>query len=582
MPKIPSSGRQVQEGVFNAPSVRTSFQPVQSNIAKQASGVIDQAHGLYQEAKQRNLQADTDDGVNKLKNLYNKKLHGDMESGQVGYYGVKGKETVTGYEQYKKEFDEEADAIIQEYGEDVRKQLANYKGKIGVDYDKQLNIHSNKEMENHYKEQTQANIDTLINDSALNYDKRGANGQLKAHNNIKALHVSIYGEEKDGQLTKGFMQNARITKDQADQIYTNAASKLHYGVIARASNDGRQRIAQSYYDEALKKKEITASDALRLDKMMKSANTRVGSQEAVDDVMSQMASGKIKNEFDARDYIRKNYSGELEDQAIQDFNRRQSEGKAKTDFFRKESFNGVADEIANDPESFKFNSDHFTTFEAEEQKWLQNYQSSLIKQKYGAKSSIKTNWNVYNRLINERDSTTLESSEILKEHKNGNLAIGETKELLKLVRANNDQFKNVQTLNSFVNNTVADAGVSGSLWGFNPIPEGAHQDEDFVRSLFNTELNKYPAEERAKLETWEEIKKKILKPVSGAGYYNEQYWKTIQENKQVKPFADKKEYRGNRRKIDGKWYTGFERALPNGDIEFKDGKGNTIIFERKK
>ena len=583
MPRIPTSGRQVQNNVFNAPQARAKAPVVGiSNTGEQLSGLTDKLYNLYQEERDRNLKAEVDAGTNELRDIKNKQLHGDQESGEVGYYGLKGKETLGNFKGYKDSYLSKSDEVLSKYGEEARKRLVNIRDRIGVDYEKELNVHSSRQMEQHYIQQTEANIKSLQQDAVLNYDKFNANGVPIPSASLASLKEQIYGtkDDKGNIVSKGYMQYGRLPKEQADALFTESASKLHFQVISQAASDGRTRIAQSLFDQAVRKKEVTGEDALRIGKILKGSSLRTESQEAVDAISGMVSSGQLKDQFAARDYIRANYSGELEDAIMSRFSARQSEVKAKKEYFDKGFVNGEADKIAADPEAYKFTNEVFQTLEYEDQRSLQNYQNSLIKQKYGAKDSIKTNWRVYNDYIN-KPSEELRPLDVLRSHEKGDLSTTETKELLNLAKANKEAHTNVQTLNGFVSSVVDDAGISGTLWGFNPVE--TLEDETFIRNLFAQRLNEYPPEDRKKQDTWEKVREDILKVRKDKGY-NEQYWRALQKKQKGTPFSNKEEYRLNRRRVneagkispDGSLQSVYERTLPNGTVEIRKEDGTMI------
>ncbi len=120
------------------------------------------------------------------------------------------------------------------------------------------------------------------------------------------------------ELTKAEMERLGITGDAKKITLFENESAIHVAVINQAVSEGNTSYARLWYDK--NKKNISANQTSRIERILKKSTARKESQDIVDEYTA--GGWSLKK---ARTDVRKKYSGELEDQIISRLEKRDKE-----------------------------------------------------------------------------------------------------------------------------------------------------------------------------------------------------------------------------------------------------------------
>jgi len=205
---------------------------------------------------------------------------------------------------------------------------------------------------------------------------------------------------------------------------------------------------------------------------------------------------------------------------------------------------------------------------AKDQEHLYNLRQRMLKDekaRRGVGGATKTDPKTYYELMNMEPDKFKQLN--LLEYSD-RLSIGDFKSLTKMQKKDED-FKNAQTLTTFVNQFVKNE------------TEDDFEKAAFVREMFENELNKYPRDQRDKIETWNKVKDQMLMEVDVKGsIFDTSYWDAKYDKSEIEAPDEIPEGIPNGAKwvdkmIDGQIYRGFEFTNPEGVTFLYSTDGNT-------
>ena len=140
------------------------------------------------------------------------------------------------------------------------------------------------------------------------------------------------------------------------------------------------------------------------------------------------------------------------------------------------------------------------------------------------------------------------------------------------MQKNDKDYQNTQSLAAYTNQLVKATA------------DDNFEEATFVRELFETEINKYPAEERDRVETWNKIKDQFLMEMDIKGsWFDSPYWKAKYKGDEI----EEPDFRPEPIPTEAKWvdqgtdYRGYEFTGPEGDVLLYSMDGNTYKVNRK-
>lgn len=324
MPQIPTTGRQVQEGVFNAPQVSARAADLSTGRSGQAlTGLLDHGSQVIQREQGKANAAQLDAFETSLREEQNRLIH-DKES---GFYNKRGGDTLQASVEYEEQFNKFKEEGLKGLGNtDVRRQASLLSRKYQSDFKRQVDGHTSRQMEQHHDGQYQANMKSLMNDAALNYKEYSANGSSKVQANLDQLDVATFN----------YAERKGMSQEQLEALRTDTKSQYHEAIVKQAINNGEDLRAMDYYksvadgDRKTKNaisKNLNAETSLRLEGMVRDASIRGESQRTVDKIMeADMPYGE------ARKQIRENTRPEVREKAL----RLHKERHLEKEFIREE------------------------------------------------------------------------------------------------------------------------------------------------------------------------------------------------------------------------------------------------------
>jgi hypothetical protein len=234
---------------------------------------------------------------------------------------------------------------------------------------------------------------------------------------------------------------------------------------------------------------------------------------------------------------------------------RSQEKESIKDISEKESFNTEYDKLIQKPMAYVVPA----TLTVEQEEKLRAVKARLVEDelaKAGAKgmAAKQTNWDTYYKLsgMPESEFKKLDLTKYLPE-----LGSTEFKELVKKQRMGGDEYMQAQTFTTYMNQFTKEQAKDD------------FEKASFLRQMFEAELNKYPASDRNKQETWNKVKDSLLLDVDVKGsFFDTPYWKARMNQKEIAgaemPASVPKEAKWIDKTIEGQAFTGWEHVDPNG------------------
>ncbi len=256
------------------------------NAIMNVASVVDKANKKAEDSVVRGLVANYIKNNNKL--LYNV---------NDGYYTQKGKNSLANFNDYEKRSQQYKEQLGSGLSGSMREKFETATLNEGVAFNKQMNRHSFKEMQDYERDQTKASLDTYKEDGILNYLVPGKLDQTVTRLNEQ---VDIFGA------------NEGMSEKDIKTMKQDEREKLYVGVVGRMVTNGQDRLAKDTVQE-LKGKKIVGGVALtKLEKLIQTSSNLGESQRVADKVW---ANDKL-NLQEKLAYVRKNYEGEVEDQVL--------------------------------------------------------------------------------------------------------------------------------------------------------------------------------------------------------------------------------------------------------------------------
>ena len=290
MPRIPTQNqRQVREQVsqgkgFNARAGDTTSKV---NLGYEVAGAIGK---VAQIMEQEQYKAEESQALEYKLKLRNKKIELTHDKDK-GFFKERGKNAAMNEKTYTDEFDQYGSAEIESFagGSDrLKSKLSLIKKQFQLDLKQQYSTHTARENEVYESQMFGANMASLHNEALIDSSKIGVN--------IQSQKELIYGKrDKKGNLVTnngvpvqaGFAAQKGLSKAQADQMFLGATTKMHSEQVTKMVDQNNPKLAQDYFDVAVKNKEVSEKEAVRLEKIIKSGSVRRESQLNTGSIMAQ-------------------------------------------------------------------------------------------------------------------------------------------------------------------------------------------------------------------------------------------------------------------------------------------------------
>jgi len=203
---------------------------------------------------------------------------------------------------------------------------------------------------------------------------------------------------------------------------------------------------------------------------------------------------------------------------------------------------------------------------AKDQERLYNLKQKLMKDQRasrGVGSPTKTNVLLYNRIMSktpeEFQKTDMTSPEIV----NG-LSEADYKQVVRLQRKGREEFTNVQGRVAYVNSLVKEEELED------------FDKASFFRASFENELNKYPPEQRNRIETWNKVRDQLLLEVNVEEnwFFDEKYWEARYQGKTIAAPSEKP----TQVPKDSKWVDKMVNNQPVRGWQYTNAQGITFLY----
>jgi hypothetical protein len=192
-----------------------------------------------------------------------------------------------------------------------------------------------------------------------------------------------------------------------------------------------------------------------------------------------------------------------------------AEIKSLDDLKWQRALEGEVDQVFEDPGAYKVP----LYFPAKEQEHLYNLRQKMLKDARGQSEKQVSDMEVYYKLTSMPQSEFNKANLLDPYYANG-LNPADLKTFMKAQR-DNKAYQNTMALGSYV------SGVSKKL------------DEDeapVFKQLFEDELNKFPEEDRKKMETWNKVKDNLFMEMDVDGrFWDSPYWKMKSQGAKGEP-----------------------------------------------
>ena len=480
MASVAKSQRQVltQSRSFGGVSTQAPTSPGMGPALAQAGQVINKIGALGQKWQDEADATELSAFQTRLRNKQNEAIHNKDN----GFSTIRGKNTAEAYGQYKDDYDKYVSDEVGGLSERLRSKAGLIGEKYKVDIDNQLNSHTGREMEAHADGVFKSSVQSLKDHAVLNaYETKGRIG-------------SVIAEQK--ALIEGYAARKGLSPEQVKAASVDAASDIHKGVIQQFLNQGDDLLAKDYLNAATKRGEISGDDAPGITRMLRASSIKGESQRIVGDVSEETyktgaKAGEPLNYKDSIEAIKndpKSKDPEIKDAAVERFKLGFQEEKVDKTFAENKYFQDLGDEMMKSPETFELKTTDYDKMSFSQAKQLMAAKSQILNESRGGKDSI--DWKEYDRLI------SLTPQELAKERIYDNKGLNNAKknELLNL-KKDNKKHVAVQSLNGFVSKMVDSEDAD---------------EQQFIRTMFENQLNAYPKDQQQKLETWQKIQDTIF------------------------------------------------------------------------
>jgi len=518
MPTIPSSrSNQVRRQAFSSGgfNAKVPTAPSRMNELQVVADTVNNLGAIALKEEQKAEAIELDAFESALRDEKNRQLH-DKDN---GFYNQRGKNSLDNFKNYDDGYGSFIEERLGAIGNQSLKEKASliaqkYKGS----FNKDLNVHTAREMERYDDEQTQANISSVVNDAVLNYD-------APVNQSLMKVEAYISGEKTpDGkQLIKpGYAQRKGMSREEEQQALTKAYSAIHEGRIMRAIENGDNLLARDMY-EALKAKdarkgkgspkELSAESISKLDRIVRGVAVKGESEAIVSKLNPELdynaSLEAIRNDPRAKDT-------EVRDAAIQRYKLRFQEEKVAKNFAENAYFQKLGDKLMTDPANFNLTPEDMSKLSFSQQRQLMAAKSEALRASQG--HTKKSDIAEYDRLM------SLSSSELAKEKVflNGKLSHSDKVKFIDLQR-DERKHQSAQTMNNFLKDMLVDIDDQ--------------EEESFIRGEFEKQLNQYPKDEQGKTKTWSEIRNSLFMDMDRAWpRFNQPSWKVkMRGEKGLKP-----------------------------------------------
>lgn len=243
--------------------------------------------------------------------------------------------------------------------------------------------------------------------------------------------------------------------------------------------------------------------------------TNLAKAEQARNIASKLANSGLPFEEQA-----KMLEAQIKDPEIKQAASKQIEGyeKEKNDLAElavRQRYESEVDAIYNNPESYVVPLD----LPAKQQNDLYNLREKLkddAKAAKGIGTRVQTDFRVWEKLNNMPYD---EFSKVKLTDYMGSLSVADLKDLSNKQKSQ-DNYAKAQTTVSYINNFVKS------------VVKEDFEKGSFLREAFETNLNKYPKEERGKVETLNKVKDSLLMPMDAEGnIFSRPAWKVMYDNR---------------------------------------------------
>lgn len=275
MPQIPISNRQVRQQTtsLSGLNIKTPLTGVTPGATQAAAGLINESISVFE--KMKNDAEEVELGAFKAE--LRKKQDELVHDKETGFYRRRGKDTTMSYDQYSGDYKKFIEEKVKGLGSDsLKKKASLIAADYELDYDRQLNDHTAKEMERYDDEQTEVNLEAIRNHAVLNYKEMGrSSSKIRESLDDQDAQIEMYAKRKG------------MSPEQVADLKLKKKSQLHYGVVNQALSNEEDQLAKDYYNEAKKNGEIDADTAAKLDQIIENSSLRGNAQRLTSNILSK-------------------------------------------------------------------------------------------------------------------------------------------------------------------------------------------------------------------------------------------------------------------------------------------------------
>ena len=506
MPRIPLTRQaQVQEQAFQSRGVRAKAPKIVSNqgALQQAGQLLSKVNQLAEKEKAKAWDSTYKETENTLRNRFNEEIHNPT----TGFKHIKGKNTAEQFKEREEEYQKFADDVIAKIGDEALKNRIQvelgdrYKGK----FKNALNMHTGREMENHYDQVAQDTINSIHRDAVQNYNEALITNKPTESAAKLSAEIERYG------LNRG------MDSKSVEEMKLKATDQMHKQVLLAGIDDEKTDLAKDYL--ARNKKQMMPETVRNVKKLLKRSSTlgesqKMASEQMVAEVSLEEGLRNIRAKTDAKP--------ELQQAAVREYKNRYNESKAIQETKRIEYFEGRGDDIYTDPVGFKLTSNDLATLTLTEQDRLSRHKANRLKELRG--EGVKTDWAAYQKLSN-MNSEELARTNLVQDY-SGKLAPAQLKQFIDQRAKQGKDYTTFRTKNQTIQALVNRAINKGWIIDEDP----SDKDIDYITALYENEINKLPVEKRNSIEEQNKVIDLLTLQMETPGA-NVQMWQAKKEGK---------------------------------------------------
>ena len=492
MPRIPTSNeRQVKEQISQGKGFQSRLGDTtrRVNLAANTAGAVAQVGKIIEREQ---IKAEETQATEYKLKLRNKKIELTHDKDK-GFFKERGKNAALNEKTYSEEFKKYGDSTMEEYAgasDRLKAKLSLINQGFQTDLKAQYSSHTARQNEIYETEMFSAEMESLHSEAVLDNSKIGS--AIEQQRNL------IYGrKDKNGKplmangvpVQPGIAAQKGFSKEKADQMFLKSTTSLHTDVLVKMMDNGQDKLANDYFQVALKNNEISGEAAAGLEKALKQSSLTGESQRISEDIIVE-GLGLEASKAKARETID---DPALQDLTVKRIDSRIKEMRAEKEFNDRKYYEDIGDQVFKDPENFKLTAEMNKNLTFSQQKSLISLQQSMKMESRGVKKT--SNMKVYSKIAS-MSHDDLVKYDLLKHEKD--LTPSDLKAFIK-AKANANDFTNITNTSKYVTDLIKSQNLDDDI-----------ELSNSLRQQFETEINRYPQEERQKLETMNKVRNQLM------------------------------------------------------------------------